>query len=113
MAEAHAGTGVRRICRKEPRRRDDAAGQIRGNPGKPAPECARNIVAIAVPLVNRRRGGAGSLGDGTHGKSFLSSPGTEAAGGFEDTSFKLRISLSGQRVDSAVERISSGPRKII
>lgn len=76
-------------------------------------EGAKNIVAIAVPLVNRRRGGAGSLGDGTHGKSFLSSPGTEAAGGFEDTSFKLRISLSGQRVDSAVERISSGPRKII
>ena len=74
-------------------------------------QCPKNIVPIAVALVNCGSGGAGGLGDGAHGKSFFSAPGAQPAGGFQDALFKCRISLSGQRLDSGVYRINAGPEK--
>ncbi len=69
---------------------------------------AKNIVAIAIALVNRGSGSAGDLRDGAHSEGFFSTPGAQPAGGFQDALFKCRISLSGQRLDSGVYRINAG-----
>jgi hypothetical protein len=67
-------------------------------------QSAENIVAIAIALVNRGCGGAGSLGDGAHGQGFFSALGPQAAGRFQDALFELGIGLSGQRLDSGVKK---------
>ena len=76
-------------------------------------QSAKNIVAIAIPLVNGGSGGAGGFGDGAHGEGLFSTPGPQPAGGFQDALFELGIGLSGQRLDSGVKRINAGPKKII
>jgi len=73
---------------------------------------AKNIIAIAIALVNRGSGCAGGFGDGSHREGFFSAPGAQPAGGFKNALFKCRISLSGQRLDCGVYRINAGPKII-
>jgi hypothetical protein len=58
---------------------------------------AKDVVAVAVTLVQGRGRGAGRLGDAAHRKSFLAAPGPQPAGGVKDALFELRVCLSGQR----------------
>ena len=37
----------------------------------------KNVVTIAVALINRGSGSAGGFGDGAHGKGFFSAPGAQ------------------------------------
>jgi hypothetical protein len=71
---------------------------------------AENIVAVVVPFVERRSGGAGRLGDTSHGESFFAAPGPQPAGGVEDALFELRVWLSGQRPASASPSMTEGPK---
>lgn len=74
---------------------------------------ANDIVAITVTLVKGGSGGAGGFGDGAHGEGLFSAPGAQPARRFQDALFKLRICLSGQRLDSGVYRRSMQGPKII
>ena len=56
----------------------------------------QNVVAVAVAFVDRRSGGAGGFGDGTHGEGLFAAAGPQARGRVENALFQAGIGLTGQ-----------------
>ena len=70
---------------------------------------AKNIIAVAVTLVEGRSGGAGGLATPRMVRGFFASARPQPAGHVEDALFELRICLSGQRPRLRTAEITAWP----
>src|SRR5579872_7534374 len=60
------------------------------------PQCAQNVVAMAVAFVHRRCRRARRLGDGTHGERLLAAARPQPRGRLKNALFEFRIGMPGQ-----------------
>ena len=58
-------------------------------------ERAQNVVAVAVPFVDRRRRRAGGFGNCPHGQSFFATARPQSRGRTENTLFQVWVGMPG------------------
>jgi hypothetical protein len=85
-----------------------AQGGEEFDPGLDA-DGAKDVVAVLVTLLDRRRSGASCFGDAAHGERLFASPRPEPAGGVQDALFEFGICMSGQRPASIPLKITRWP----